>query len=180
MIGVVTPEYEYKIIERYAESLYRKAAHLPKVSAIAGGALGLLFGALPFSSLVVTHIPRSFGFATMLLGLIVGGLIGYVVGDGRSFSYLLQAQQALCQVQTERNTAYAARAAAVAVAPRQAAAAAPRPAAPAPAAPPIAAPAPVPAAAPVPATLRAPTPAPAAAAAPAVGMPPLSPPVSQG
>jgi hypothetical protein len=176
---VTAPEYDHRIIERYAGDLYRKGTQLPKVSAVVGGVIGLLVGALPFSSFLVTPFPKSLGFATILLGLVVGGLIGYVVGDGRSFSYLLQAQQALCQVQTERNTAAAARAAmSRAAAPAAARAAAPQPQPPAPVAAPAPAPAPV-QVQPPPSQLRSPIPAAAAAGgSPAASMPPLSPPLS--
>jgi hypothetical protein len=46
----------------------------------------------------------------MLVGAIVGGGIGYVIGDARAFGYKLQAQTALCQVEIQRNTQAAVRA----------------------------------------------------------------------
>ncbi len=41
---------------------------------------------------------------------MLGGTIGYVIGDTRSFGYRLQAQSALCQLRSERNTAILAEA----------------------------------------------------------------------
>ena len=76
-----------------------------------GAALGAAFGAIPLTSLGDSWpIPSAFGFATLLAGGILGGVVGYVIGDTRSFGYRLQAQSALCQLQTERNLAVLARA----------------------------------------------------------------------
>jgi hypothetical protein len=45
------------------------------------------------------------GFGTLLGGLLIGALTGYVIGDARAFGYRLQAQSSLCQLHLERNTA---------------------------------------------------------------------------
>ncbi len=39
-----------------------------------------------------------------LVGAVIGGGIGYVVGQQRAFWFRLQAQLALCQAQIEENT----------------------------------------------------------------------------
>jgi hypothetical protein len=118
------PTYDPKIIEQFADKLYRKASSFVAGSVVIGASLGAAFGAVPLTSLgAAWPIPSYFGFATLLLGGLVGGLIGYVIGDTRSFGYRLQAQSALCQLQSERNTAAVARAVsarASAAAPRQA------------------------------------------------------------
>src|SRR5256885_85424 len=44
-------------------------------------------------------IPRAFGFATMLRGALLGGGVGYVVGDTRSALCRLQGQTALAQLE---------------------------------------------------------------------------------
>lgn len=107
-VGV--PNYDPRVIERFAENLYRKASAFVAGSVVVGAALGSAFGAVPLTSLAAGWpIPQSFGFATLLLGGLLGAVIGYVIGDARSFGYRLQAQSALCQVQLERNTAEAAR-----------------------------------------------------------------------
>jgi outer membrane biosynthesis protein TonB len=105
------PEYDPRVIERFAENLYRKASAFVAGSVAIGAALGAAFGAVPLTSLgAAWPVPSIFGFATLLVGGILGGAIGYVIGDTRSFGYRLQAQSALCQLQTERNTAILAKA----------------------------------------------------------------------
>jgi hypothetical protein len=105
------PEYDPRVIEQFAEKLYRKASAFVAGSVAIGAALGAAFGAVPLTSLGASWpVPSIFGFATMLIGGIFGGAIGYVIGDTRSFGYRLQAQTSLCQLQTERNTALLAKA----------------------------------------------------------------------
>jgi hypothetical protein len=109
------PDYDPGVIEQFAERLYDKAAGFVIASVVAGGALGAGFGAVPLTSLGSTWpVPSSFGFATMLVGAVCGAVMGYFIGDARSFAYKLQAQSALCQLQIERNTTAAAERAAVA------------------------------------------------------------------
>jgi len=105
------PEYDPRVIEQFAENLYRKASAFVVGSVAIGASLGAAFGAVPLTSLGASWpVPSSFGFATMLVGGIFGCAIGYVIGDTRSFGYRLQAQTALCQLQAERNTALLAKA----------------------------------------------------------------------
>ena len=105
------PAYDPKVIERFAEKLYRKASSFVAGSIVIGASLGAAFGAVPLTSLgAAWPIPSYLGFATLLLGGLLGALIGYVIGDTRSFGYRLQAQSALCQLQSERNTAILAQA----------------------------------------------------------------------
>ena len=93
------------MIEKFAASLYRKAISAQKGSVAVGVLTGAIFGGVPLTSLGASWpIPHSFGFATLLAGAIIGGVIGFVIGDARSFGYKLQAQAALCQVEIERNT----------------------------------------------------------------------------
>jgi hypothetical protein len=157
------PHYEPEVIEQYAARLYRRAGTMGVGAAVTGAVVGAFFGAIPLTSLGnAWPIPSEFGIMTMIVGALAGALIGWVVGDARAFGYRLQAQSALCHLQSERNTAQMARAIEVrrtapapAPAPRAAApqAPAPRPAAPAVAQPvvappPVAAPAPPPVAPP--------------------------------
>jgi hypothetical protein len=103
------PDYDPTIIEAFAERLYDKAAAFVRGSVVVGAALGAAFGAVPLTSLGASWpVPSSFGFATMLIGAIAGAVLGFGLGDARAFSYKLQAQTALCQLQIERNTAAAA------------------------------------------------------------------------
>jgi hypothetical protein len=103
------PSYDPRVIEQFADKLYRKASSFVAGSIVIGGALGALFGAVPLTSLGNSWpVPSAFGFATLLVGALCGAVVGYVIGDTRSFGYRLQAQAALCQLQIERNTAFVA------------------------------------------------------------------------
>jgi hypothetical protein len=98
-------DYDPYVIEKFAASLYGKAISSQRGSVAVGALLGACFGGVPLTSLGASWpIPHSFGFATLLAGAIVGGIIGFVIGDARSFGYKLQAQAALCQVEIQRNT----------------------------------------------------------------------------
>ncbi len=104
-------EYDPNIIELAAARLYSKADAVVMGSVATGVVVGAAFGAIPLTSLgAAWPIPSMFGFATMLVGAILGAVIGYTVGDARAFGYRIQAQSALCQLQIERNTAAAAEA----------------------------------------------------------------------
>ena len=98
------PEFDPRIIERFVESAYRRANAIFIGSVTAGVALGAAFGATPLTPLGAGWpIPPAFGFATMLFGAFVGGIIGYVVGDTRSALCRLQGQTALAQVESAKN-----------------------------------------------------------------------------
>jgi glycerol uptake facilitator-like aquaporin len=166
------PDFDPRIIEAFAENLYKKAASFLVGSVVFGVVMGMSFGAVPLTSLGENWpIPSMLGFATMMLGGVLGGVIGYVVGDTRAFGYKLQAQGALCQLEVERNSAEAAywlqqlvEGAGIDTQDAPAERPAPQPAQPAPRpAPPL----------PPAATRAAP-----AASAPPTSAPPLSPPVS--
>jgi hypothetical protein len=98
------PTYDPAIIERYVENTYRKAAAVFLGSVVAGVMIGAIFGATPLTSLGSSWpIPRMFGFATMIVGAIVGGVIGYLIGDTRAFLARLQGQTALAQVEAAKD-----------------------------------------------------------------------------
>lgn len=104
--GVSELNYEPRVILEHANRLNRRADSLGLTSAIIGAVIGGFFGAVPLTSLGDSWpIPHSMGFGTLLAGLLVGALTGYVVGDARAFGYRLQAQSSLCQLHLERNTA---------------------------------------------------------------------------
>lgn len=99
-----SPNFDPRVIERFAESAYRRA-HAIFTGCVAGGVvLGAMFGATPLTP-VGAHwpIPPAFGLATMLLGALLGGVIGYVVGDTRSALCRLQGQTALAQVESAKH-----------------------------------------------------------------------------
>jgi uncharacterized membrane protein YfcA len=45
------PSYDPRVIEQFADKLYRKASSFVAGSIVVGGALGALFGAVPLTSL---------------------------------------------------------------------------------------------------------------------------------
>jgi hypothetical protein len=98
------PNFDPRVIERFAESAYRRANAI-FIGCITGGVvLGAAFGATPLTPLGAGWpIPAAFGFATMLAGAFVGGVIGYVVGDTRSALCRLQGQTALAQVESAKH-----------------------------------------------------------------------------
>ena len=98
------PAFDPSIIERYVENTYRKATAVFLGSVVAGVMIGAVFGAMPLTSLGASWpIPRMFGFATMMVGAIVGGVIGYLIGDTRAFLARLQGQTALAQIEAAKD-----------------------------------------------------------------------------
>ena len=99
-----SPSFDPRVIERFAESAYRKANAIFVGCVTAGVVMGAIFGATPLTPLGASWpIPQAFGFATMLVGAMVGGVIGYVVGDTRSALCRLQGQTALAQVESAKH-----------------------------------------------------------------------------
>jgi hypothetical protein len=98
------PNFDPRVIERFAESAYRRANAI-FTGCVAGGVmLGSAFGATPLTPLGAHWpIPPAFGFATMLLGAVLGGIVGYVIGDTRSALCRLQGQTALAQVESAKH-----------------------------------------------------------------------------
>jgi hypothetical protein len=98
------PNFDPRVIERFAESAYRRANAI-FVGCVTGGVvLGAMFGATPLTPLGAGWpIPAAFGFGTMLAGAFLGGVIGYVVGDTRSALCRLQGQTALAQVESAKH-----------------------------------------------------------------------------
>jgi hypothetical protein len=98
------PDFDPRVIERFAEGAYRRANAIFTGCVAGGVVLGAIFGATPLTPLGESWpIPQAFGFATMLFGAVVGGMIGYVVGDTRSALCRLQGQTALAQVESAKN-----------------------------------------------------------------------------
>src|SRR5688500_13705746 len=132
-----------KAVEELVAHYAAKARAVGRLGVAMGASVGVLVGSVPLSPLKFAWpIPSSYGFATILGGLIVGVAIGYVIGDARAQMYHRMAEQARLQLQLEQRisendarmaqllTALTARAAAAAQ--RQAAPPAPQPGQPAP------------------------------------------------
>jgi hypothetical protein len=84
--------YDPNVIQEFADKLYSRADAIvvgwTAVGALGGFVVGSMMG----------------GGGMRLFLLFLGGAIGYAAGMQRAFLLKLQAQQALCQVQIERNT----------------------------------------------------------------------------
>ena len=98
------PDFDPRVLERSAEAAYRRASAIFTGCVAGGVVLGALFGATPLTP-IGEHwpIPQAFGLATMLLGALVGGIVGYVVGDTRSALCRLQGQTILAQVESAKH-----------------------------------------------------------------------------
>lgn len=93
-------EYDPEIIRTFARRLYRRASLGVGVSTALGILIGLV--ATPF---VIQSLPLSLAVRCPdWVVVVVLGLIGLGQGLERSFLLRLQAQQALCQLEIERNT----------------------------------------------------------------------------
>ena len=79
-----------------------KARAVGRLGVAIGAMTGAAVGSVPLSPLrAAWPIPSNFGFATILGGLFVGVIIGYVIGDGRAQLYHRMAEQARLQLQLE-------------------------------------------------------------------------------
>jgi hypothetical protein len=111
--------YEPQILEEFADRLYKQAAEIISQAVVGGIVGGLLVGALfgagaGVGLLVLEQAPGVSGDTpSMVLAggaigfcllAVVGGVIGYFTGKEKSFELRLKAQQALCQLQIEKNT----------------------------------------------------------------------------
>jgi hypothetical protein len=96
-------QYNPDILQTFADDLYAKAAWIAVKSAVLGGLIGALLIA-PLYMLDSGRNPVSHGEPLFVLPTIFGALIGWAIGRRKSFSYKLQAQMTLCQMQIELNT----------------------------------------------------------------------------
>lgn len=97
-----TPPFEPSVVEAFIERLYRKASAVIVGCVATGVVLGAFIGATPLTSLSGLPVPSQFGYATLLVGCFVGGFVGYTIGETRSSIYRLQAQMALCDLETAK------------------------------------------------------------------------------
>lgn len=87
--------YDPLIIQKFANTLYAQARSILTMCLL----LGVLFGASAWIAVAHSsnHVVGAILFALCLV-------VAYMVGNALGFRYKLQAQIALCQVQTEMNT----------------------------------------------------------------------------
>lgn len=85
--------YDPAVMQRFAEKLYRQAALLVVTWALAFGFAGAVVCKL-------VHWPLEAGVPLTAAWFLIGALIG----NARAFALKLEAQRALCALQTEINT----------------------------------------------------------------------------
>jgi hypothetical protein len=90
--------FDETVIEMYAARLYAQARSLAIVHTLVGLVVG---AALGYTAATTPRLSATFLVPILA---VVGTLAGYAVGTTRGFALRLQAQQALCQLQVERNT----------------------------------------------------------------------------
>ena len=96
-------EASHSAVEELVAHYQAKARAVSRTGVAIGAFAGVLVGSIPLSPLrAAWPIPSSYGFATLLGGLVVGVLIGYVIGDPRGKLYQRMAEQARLQLQLEQ------------------------------------------------------------------------------
>ena len=93
-------QYDPGVIQHFADKLYHKARRIVAARTVLGVVMGLAGG---FIAGLLLHMPLA-----ILIGPVLFGVFGYQSGMERSFSLVLQAQSALCQMKIEANTRPAA------------------------------------------------------------------------
>ncbi len=92
-------EYNPIVIRRYANMLYNRASGIIFTWTVLGLIPGFFAGLL-----IAKSFQSDFEIAGVCIGLLIGGIGGYIIGSDRAFALKLRAQLALCQVQIEYNT----------------------------------------------------------------------------
>jgi predicted tellurium resistance membrane protein TerC len=105
--GVTT--YDENVLQQYADDLYQQAKWIVVLSALRYGLAVFLvsFGISMMVANTQKHVPTDSANAGVMLVLFltfIGILVGADAGRRKAFMLKLQAQQILCQRQTELNT----------------------------------------------------------------------------
>jgi hypothetical protein len=96
-------EQAQRAVEELGAHYHAKARSVARLGVAIGAAVGLLVGMVPLTPLrFAWPIPSQYGFATILAGVGIGALIGYVIGDTRAQLYRRMGEQARLQLQLER------------------------------------------------------------------------------
>ncbi len=98
---MVNVNYDSKIIQEFADRLYKRANSIVAMYTL----IGLFLGSVP-AFFLMTESEIETTTAVIVAGIVAlfGGLIGFSTGRERVFRMKLQAQTALCQLKIEQNT----------------------------------------------------------------------------
>ena len=94
--------YDPKVIQSFADELYRIASRVVLMTTLKYGLIGAVIGA--FAGVGMGGIQSS---STVFGAVVIGAIAAFIgkgAGEEKAFAYKLQAQTALCQVQIESNT----------------------------------------------------------------------------
>lgn len=92
--------FDPRVIQEFADRLYAQAdsiiAQSTALATLMGAAVGYMIS-------VISHEPAQAGISTISCAGIAG-IMGYLRGREKAFKLRLDAQLALCEIYTERNT----------------------------------------------------------------------------
>lgn len=95
-------QYDEGVVQQFAELLYKKAKSIETIHSILGILIGLF--AMPALLGMLGSGSEDAVKVGMVLGILFGFLFGRHIGASKSLQYRVEAQQALCLAQIERNT----------------------------------------------------------------------------
>lgn len=90
--------YDAAVIQEFADTLYSDAKTIAVRFTLFGFVFGIGIGYAIANGLGID------GTKTGMVVAVAGGVLGYMHGQTKAFALRLQAQQALCQVEVEKNT----------------------------------------------------------------------------
>ena len=100
-----SPSYQPQALEDFAAQLEAHARSAARGWTVVGAVVGGVVGATLVVPLdAIAQAPPTAGFATTLLGLLVGGLLGRTGGKRRAHVHRLHAQSVLSQLHAQRAT----------------------------------------------------------------------------
>jgi hypothetical protein len=101
IVAKETVSYDPEVIQEFARRLYQRARTITLMYAL----VGLLVGfAVALAVLALTQHGKLENNGVMGIAAIVGALFGYFAGTEKAFKLRLEAQQALCQIEIEKNS----------------------------------------------------------------------------
>ena len=92
-------DYDPKIIQDYAEGLYKQAKSIVTCYFFIG-----IFGGLVIFAKVSDVLIGELDFLVVAIGIFIGAVIGLFAGKNRAFEMKLEAQEALCRIEIQKNS----------------------------------------------------------------------------